>query len=83
MGCDGINLCPHVGTNNFGLSLKKLEILPENMGQNQPSAYCLTIYRYANIVSFSKYRWNMVIAFFWTISHDIYLISTNTESPYR
>ena len=34
MGCDGINLCPHVGTNNFGLSLKKLEILPENMGQN-------------------------------------------------
>ena len=39
---------------------------------NQPWAYRLTIYGYANIVWFSKYRWNIVIAFFLTISQDIF-----------
>ena len=34
------------------------------VGHKQPSAYHLTIYRYANIVWFSKYRWNIVIVFF-------------------
>ena len=29
---------------------------PAGVGWDQPSAYRLTIYRYANIVSFSKYR---------------------------
>ena len=32
--------------------------------QDQPWEYRLTIYRYANIVWFSKYRWNIVIAYF-------------------
>ena len=31
---------------------------------DQPSAYRLTIYCYANIVWFSKYCWNIVITFF-------------------
>jgi hypothetical protein len=30
----------------------------------QPSGYRLTIYRFVVIVWFSKYRWNIVIAFF-------------------
>ena len=31
---------------------------------DQPSGYRLTIYRFVVIVWFSKYRWNIVIAFF-------------------
>ena len=33
-----------------------LENVPKGGGQEQPSEYRLTIYRYAIIVSFSKYR---------------------------
>ena len=43
----------------------------ELSGQVQPSEYRLTIYRYAIIVSFSKYRKNIDIAFFLKISHNI------------
>ena len=57
-------------------------IIVQFFAYNQPWEYRLTIYRFAIIVCFSKYRWNIVIAFFLTISHDIYLISTHTESPY-
>ena len=63
-----------------GLYIAYLEELCTSL-RRRCSAYCLTIYRYAIIVSFSKYRRN--IAFFWTTSHDIYLISTHTENPYR
>ena len=40
--------------------------------RTSPQRIVSTIYRYANIVWFSKYRWNIVIAFFLTISHDIF-----------
>ena len=40
--------------------------------QGQAWEYRLTIYRYANIVWFSKYRWNIVIAFFLPY-HTIFL----------
>ena len=40
--------------------------------RTSPQRIVSTIYRYANIVWFSKYRWNIVIAFFFTISHDIF-----------
>ena len=40
--------------------------------RDQAWEYRLTIYRYANIVWFSKYRWNIVIAFFWPY-HTIFL----------
>ena len=39
---------------------------------DQPAAYRFVIYRYANIMWFSKYRWNIVIAFFWPY-HTIFL----------
>jgi len=39
---------------------------------DQAWEYRLTIYRYANIVWFSKYHWNIVIAFFYHITR--YLI---------
>ena len=45
--------------------------LHQNVAHEQAWEYRLTIYRYANIVWFSKYRWNIVIAFFLAISHDI------------
>ena len=42
-----------------------------SVAHDQPSEYRLTIYRCAIIVSFSKYRQNIDIAFFLKISHDI------------
>ena len=40
--------------------------------RTSPQRIVSTIYRYANIVWFSKYRWNIVIAFFWPY-HTIFL----------
>ena len=47
---------------------------------DQPSAYHLTIYRYANIVWFSKYRWNIVIVFFFYYTLGL-IITVLLSSP--
>ena len=49
---------------------QKVKLLLWSSVVNSPQRIVSTIYRYANIVWFSKYRWNIVIAFFFTISHD-------------